>query len=150
MGLLLAGILERVAISSSTGSSKPRSPSIAGGSLLSGPPGKAMKTGVFLFLLQGTFPTQESNRGLLHCRQILYQLSYQDRPITSLLPLDDEAGQHFFFFADLGLPCCVRTFSSCHVQTPHCGGFCCCRAWAQGGRASVIAAHQPRSCDRQV
>ena len=22
------------------------------------------------------FPTQESNRGLLHCRQILYQLSY--------------------------------------------------------------------------
>ena len=103
-----------------------------------------------LSLLQGTFPTQESNQGLLHCRQILYQLSYQDRPITSLLPLDDEAGQHFFFFADLGLPCCVRTFSSCHVQTPHCGGFCCCRAWAQGGRASVIAAHQPRSCDRQV
>ena len=51
-----------------------------------------------LSLLQGTFPTQESNQGLLHCRQILYQLSYQDRPITSLLPLDDEAGQHFFFF----------------------------------------------------
>ena len=30
-----------------------------------------------LFLLQGIFPTQESNPGLLHCRQILYQLSYQ-------------------------------------------------------------------------
>ena len=27
--------------------------------------------------LQGIFPTQESNQGLLHCRQILYQLSYQ-------------------------------------------------------------------------
>ena len=26
--------------------------------------------------LQGIFPTQESNQGLLHCRQILYQLSY--------------------------------------------------------------------------
>ena len=26
-------------------------------------------------LLQGIFQTQESNRGLLHCRQILYQLS---------------------------------------------------------------------------
>ena len=26
-------------------------------------------------LLQGIFPTQESNQGLLHCRQILYQLS---------------------------------------------------------------------------
>ena len=25
-------------------------------------------------LLQGIFPTQELNRGLLHCRQILYQL----------------------------------------------------------------------------
>ena len=30
-----------------------------------------------LSLLQGIFWTQESNRGLLHCRQILYQLSYQ-------------------------------------------------------------------------
>ena len=27
------------------------------------------------FLLQGIFPTQESNLGLLHCRQVLYQLS---------------------------------------------------------------------------
>ena len=27
-------------------------------------------------LLQGVFLTQESNRGLLHRRQILYQLSY--------------------------------------------------------------------------
>ena len=29
------------------------------------------------FLLQGIFPTQESNPGLLHCRQILYHLSHQ-------------------------------------------------------------------------
>ena len=29
-------------------------------------------------LLQGIFPTQESNQGLLHCRQILYQLSYRE------------------------------------------------------------------------
>ena len=29
-----------------------------------------------LFLLQGIFPTQESNWGLLHCRQILCQLTY--------------------------------------------------------------------------
>ena len=28
-------------------------------------------------LLQGIFPTQESIRGLLHCGQLLYQLSYQ-------------------------------------------------------------------------
>ena len=30
-----------------------------------------------LSLLQGTFPTQKLNRGLLRCRRILYQLSYQ-------------------------------------------------------------------------
>ena len=33
-----------------------------------------------LSLLQGIFLTQESNRGLLHCRRILYQLSYQGSP----------------------------------------------------------------------
>ena len=30
-----------------------------------------------LSVLQGIFLTQESNQGLLHCRRILYQLSYQ-------------------------------------------------------------------------
>ena len=29
------------------------------------------------FFLQGIFPTQGSNSGLLHCRQMLYHLSYQ-------------------------------------------------------------------------
>ena len=32
------------------------------------------------FLLQGIFPTQGSNPGLPHCRQILDQLSYQVKP----------------------------------------------------------------------
>ena len=32
-----------------------------------------------LFLLQGIFPTQGSNPGLSHCRQILYQLSRKGR-----------------------------------------------------------------------
>ena len=31
-----------------------------------------------LFLLQGIFLTQGSNLGLLHCRQILYQLSHRE------------------------------------------------------------------------
>ena len=31
-------------------------------------------------LLQGSFPTQGLNPGLLHCRQILYPLSHQGRP----------------------------------------------------------------------
>ena len=32
------------------------------------------------FLLQGIFPTQGSNLGLLHCRQVLYHLSHQGSP----------------------------------------------------------------------
>ena len=32
--------------------------------------------------LQGTFPTPGSNLGLLHCRQILYQLSHKGKPWT--------------------------------------------------------------------
>ena len=39
-------------------------------------PGKNTGEGCH-FLLQGIFPTEESNPGLLHCRQILYQLSYK-------------------------------------------------------------------------
>ena len=38
-------------------------------------------TGVGSFsLLQGIFPTQGLNAGLLHCRRILYQLSHQGSP----------------------------------------------------------------------
>ena len=33
------------------------------------------------FLLQGIFPTQGSNLGLLRCRQTLYHLSYQGIPV---------------------------------------------------------------------
>ena len=52
-------------------------PTLQADSLLSEPPGKLKNTRVdSLSLLQGIFPTQESNQGLLHCRQILYQLSY--------------------------------------------------------------------------
>ena len=37
------------------------------------------------FLLQGIFPTQESNPSLLHCRQILYQLCYKGIDIPALI-----------------------------------------------------------------
>ena len=36
------------------------------------------------FLLQGIFPTQGSNPGLLHCRQILYCLSHQRSPKSKI------------------------------------------------------------------
>ena len=81
-GILQARILEWVATPSSRGSSQPRdqtqSPTLQVDSLPSEPLGKFMNTGVGnLSLLQGIFPTQELNWGLLHCRQILYQLIYQ-------------------------------------------------------------------------
>ena len=45
------------------------------------PQGEPKNTGVGnLSLLQQIFPTQESNQGPLHCRWILYQLSYQRCP----------------------------------------------------------------------
>ena len=34
---------------------------------------------------QGTFPTQGSNWGFLHCRQILYQLSYWESPYAEYI-----------------------------------------------------------------
>ena len=34
-----------------------------------------------LSLLQGIFPTQGSNPGLLHCRRILYKLSHMGSPV---------------------------------------------------------------------
>ena len=47
-------------------------------SLPSEPRGKPKNTRVGSpSLFQGIFPTQKSNQGLLHCRRILYQLSYQ-------------------------------------------------------------------------
>ena len=61
---------------------KLRSPALQVDSLLSQPPGKPKNIGVGRpSLLQGNFLSQELNQGLLHCRQILYQLSYQESPV---------------------------------------------------------------------
>ena len=62
-----------------------RSPALQANSLLSEPPVMPKNTGVSsLSLLQGIFLTQESNQGLLHCRYILYELSYQGGPLNML------------------------------------------------------------------
>ena len=109
-GILQARILEWVAISSSRGSSWPRTepvsvttPALAGGFLPTRPTWESesdsvmsdslwphglnstqnslgQNTGVgSLSLLQGIFSTQGLNWNLLHCRQILYQLSCEER-----------------------------------------------------------------------
>ena len=74
--------MEWVAFSFSRGSSQPRDwtqiSCIEGGFFSSWATREVKTTEVgSLSLLQWIFPTQELNRGLLHCRWILYQLSYQ-------------------------------------------------------------------------
>ena len=55
--------------------------SLSGSSVHRDSPGT--NTGVgSLSLLRGIFPTQGSNTGLLHCRQILYHLSHRGSPNT--------------------------------------------------------------------
>ena len=57
---------------------EPRSPALQADSLPVEPQEKTKNIGVgSLCLLQQIFLSQESNWGLLHCRHILYQLSYQ-------------------------------------------------------------------------
>ena len=60
---------------------EPRSLTLQADSLPSDPPGKPKNTGLgSLSLFQRIFLTQELNGGLLHCKPILYPLSYQGRP----------------------------------------------------------------------
>ena len=105
-GTLQARILEWVATPSSRGSSQPRDQTqvsnIAGRvfiSLQSEPPGKPKNTGVgSLSLLQGIFLTQESNRGLLHRRWILYQLNVQGS--SNILSTSDYLCFHWLVACD--------------------------------------------------
>ena len=87
-GILQARTLEWVACASPVDLPnpviEPMSPVLQADSLPTEPPGKLKNTGVgSLSLLQGIFPTQESTWGLLHCRRIIYQLSYQGSPLQS-------------------------------------------------------------------
>ena len=89
-GILQARILEWVAFPFSRGSSQPRDWTqvfrVVGGFFSAEPQGKPKNTAVgSLSLIQWIFPTQGSNWGLLHCRQILYQLRHQGIPRRSSL-----------------------------------------------------------------
>ena len=65
---------------------EPRSPTLQADSLQAEPQEKPKNTGVgTLSLLQWIFLTQESKRGLLHWRWILYQLNYQGSPFPGYL-----------------------------------------------------------------
>ena len=88
-GILQARIVEWVAFPFSKGSSQPmdctHSPTLQVDSLPAEPQGKPKNTRVgSLSLLQQTFPTQELNWALLHCRWIPYRLSHQGRSLTKM------------------------------------------------------------------
>ena len=58
-----------------------RSPTLQVDSLPAESQGKPKNTGVgSLSLLQWIFPTQELNHGVMHCRQIFYQVSHKGSP----------------------------------------------------------------------
>ena len=58
-------------------------------------------------LLQGFFPTQESNQGILHCNWIFYQLSYQFSSVAQSCPtLCESESQH------AGFPVITNSWSS--------------------------------------
>ena len=81
-GILQDRILKWVTFTFSRGSSQSRDPTqvsrIVGGFFTSWATREAQEyCSGSLSLLQGIFPTQESNQGLLHCTRILYQLSYE-------------------------------------------------------------------------
>ena len=48
------------------------------------------------FLLQGIFPIQGLNPGLLHCRQILYHLSHQGSPFIHFCSIQSLSCVRFF------------------------------------------------------
>ena len=70
-------------------------------------------------LLQGIFPTQELNPGLLHCRRILYHLSHQGSPrILEWVALTKTSisiikNSEFIHDCTIGKPYAVQVTQSC-------------------------------------
>ena len=96
-GVLQAKVLEWAAMPSSRGSSQPQDwtqvSHIAGRFFTIWGTREAQEYwSGSLSLLQGLFPTQESTWGLLHCKRILYQLSYQGSPFYVIITY-----QHYIF-----------------------------------------------------
>ena len=63
-------------------------------------------------LLREMFPTQGSNPGLLHCRQILYCLSHQGLTPYSMARSTHFEGQKYTQFSSVQSLSCVRLFAT--------------------------------------
>ena len=96
-----------VSLSVMSNSLRPHDHSSPGSSVHGDSP--SMKTGVGCYaLLQGIFPTQDSNQDPLHCRWILYLLSYQGSPGTVYTEHFTRTGENRNWFC---LGCRVRMLS---------------------------------------
>ena len=77
--------------------------------------------------LQGIFPTQESNPGLPHCRQILYQLSYEEKLMhayTRIYICKLSRFSHLWLFVTLWTVAC-QTLSVEFPRQEHWSGLPC-------------------------
>ena len=82
-----------------------------------------------LSLLQGIFLTQKLNWGLLHCRQILNQLSYQRSPLLALLGIQMLLPVESFLLSHLSPPVVSAGLWAAFSWTPlpiirHCYALC--------------------------
>ena len=87
------------------------------------------------FLLQGVFPTQGSDPGLLHCRWILYQLSHEGSPshpfgchvALGLSSVINIADSHGYLWRRQWHPTPVLLSGKCHGQRSLVG----CSPWGR-------------------
>ena len=81
------------------------SPALQVDSLATKPPRKPKDTGVGrLSLLQGIFQPHESNWGLLHCRWILHELSYQISP------------SHWYIILNIYIYICIYIYTCIYIH----------------------------------
>ena len=107
------------------------SPALQADSLQFEASGKPKNTGVgSLSLLQGIFLTQELNQGLLHCRRILYQLSYQGSPTENMFTenLVRELKKLFFYLDGSSYSCGTWESLLCPLTLVVAPGLSCSKA----------------------
>ena len=125
-----------------------RSLALQADSLPAEPQGKPKNTEVgSLSLLQWIFLTQEWNQGLLHCRWILYQLSYQGNPNFTQCYLTFVSWENYMWVKNQQLEPCMKPIGTglrkeyhwdvcCH---PVCLTYTLSTSWEMPGWVSLQA-----------
>ena len=132
------------------------------------PPGSSVHS-----LLQGIFPTQGSNPGLLHCRQILYHLSHQRSPMAQWLNIShlkniSQMTYPFYSWWTFGYSQCSGSYKYCcyeHSYTSYSWTYgilllglylgmfllghrlCSCGKYSQGSTGAHHVTHLQAECD---